>query len=291
MAGVYGYASQLGIDDADPVTKRFDFHREGLVLDEMFKDTNGLRGTRSHDISRIRAANRRCGGPISLQPSAVELALLLPWILGANASGTTYALADTLPTRYVTIDRVIKVFKYTGVVVNRATFRASEGEPLSLDLDLVGIDETVANAGTFPSLSIDTTTQPFMFTDLAWTLAATGYSLKEFEMVIDNNIDTERFFNSQTLSAAYPQDRTISFRTRVPAGDAIAAYNTGPTGVAVVGTFTNAATSLIFSMVKVTFPRKSPPVEGRSEIMLPLEGIAYSSSGTRELVTTLDSTP
>lgn len=292
MAGAYGFATQLGISASNPVDARYDFQNENLACQEEMPDTGGLRGTRSHVVERVRQGIRRVQGSITMQPTPVELAALLPWILGATASGTTFALADALTSRYVTVDRVGKVFTYDGCFVDSATFRASQGQPLSLTLNLVGSDETVANAATFPSLTIDTTTNAFMFFDCALVIAGTTYLAKDFELTINNHIDRDRIFNAQVLSTATKaMDRTVTMRTHLPYGDATAAYNTGSSGVAVTSTFTNGTVSLAFSLVKVVFPRRSPTVQGRQEVMLPLDGTCYRSGSTLELVTTLDSTP
>jgi hypothetical protein len=292
MAGYWGYVSQLGIGTTSTVDQRLDYLSESLACQEEFPDTGGLRGTRSHAVERVRAGIRRVAGTITLQPTAVELSYLLPWILGANASGTTYALADALQSRYVSVDRGAKVFLYDAVWVDSATFRATQGSPLSVTLNLVGSDETVNNAGTFPSLTLDTTTNAFMFHDCVLSIGGSAYSARDFELTINNHVDRERIFNAQVLSTATKaMDRNIMMRTSLPYGDATAAYATGSSGVAVTATFTNGAVSCLFSLVKVCFPRRSPTVPGRQEIMLPLEGVAYMSSSTRELVTTLDSTP
>lgn len=294
MAGGYGFETQLGISTANPVNARFDYLSENLICQEEFPDTGGLRGTRSHVIERVRQGIRRIAGTITMQPTAVEWAALLPWIQGANASGTTYALADSLTSRYVTVDRVTKVFTYDAVFVDSATIRSSQGQPVSLTLNLVGSDEAVANAGTFPSLTIDTTTNAFMFHDssAAVTVGGVAYAIRDFELTIHNHVDRERFFNTQVLSTATrAMDRNITLRMHLPYGDASAVYATGASGVAVAATFTNGAVSLSFSFVKVAFPRRSPMVQGRQEIMVPLDGVAYRSGSTLELVTTLDSTP
>lgn len=292
MAGYWGYVGQLGISASNPVDARFDFLNESLACSEEFPDTGGLRGTRSHVVERVRQGIRRVGGGITMQPTAVEWAALLPWIQGANASGTTYALADALQSRYVTVDRGAKVFTYSACFVDSATIRASQGQPLQLSLNLVGSDETVANSGTFPALTLDTTTNAFMFHDCVISIGGVSYSSRNFEMTINNHVDRERFFNSQVLSTAtQAMDRNISVGFSLPYGDATAAYATGASGVAVTATFTNGAVSLAFSLVKVCFPRRSPTWPGRAEVMLPLQGLAYRSSSTLELVTTLDSTP
>lgn len=295
-APIYSYVSQLGIDSANPVTKRFDFKSCGIGVNEEFIDTSGNRGTRSRGIERVRGGLQRVAGTISLQPTAVEWSYLLPWILGANASGTTYALADALQSRYVTVDKSDgtngKVMTYDHCLVNRATIRGQQGQPLDLELDVVGVAEAVANAGTFPALSLDTTTWPFVFHDLTFVINGSTVSAKNVEITIDNHVDVDRFFNSATLStAANAMDRHITLNTLLPYGDWSALYNTGSGGVAAAATFAYNATSLLFDFVKIAFPRRPIEVPERQEEMLPLQGTAYASASTKELVCTLDSTP
>lgn len=294
MAPTYGYQSQLGIDTANPTTKRFDFQEEELVLDEEFLDMNGLRGTRSRDISRVAQNIRRCHGPIVFQPDAVELALLLPWALCGTPSGSptvTYPLADALVTRFVQIDRGSKVFTYNSVGVDRMTIRGAQAQPLVITLDLVGIDETLGNAGTFPVLSIDTANTPFIFTELVLNVGGTNYAVPGFELIVDNAIDKERFFNSQTLTAVNGTDRHVLLNLEPPYGDASALYGTSAAGITATATFTNGNAILTLSMTKVAFPRHSPRVRGRSEVMFPIQGVCYKSAGTLELVTTLNPGP
>lgn len=292
MTAVYGYQAKLGIHANSPVEQRFDFLSESLAVNESFVDTNGLRGVRDHSIERLRQGIRHIGGQIRMQPTAVELAGLLPWILGANASGNTYAIADTLQTRNVVVDRIAKVFSYSGVVVDRATIRGNQGEALELLLDVCAIDESVGNSGTFPSLSLDTTTGPFVHTDGVFSINSTEVSARSFEVTIDNRIDKERFFNSLTATALLPMDRIVTMSTQLPYGDAYTLYGTGVGGVAATLTFTNGLTSLVLTMPKVAFPRRSPTyTAGRAEQMLPLQGQCYRSGSTASITCTLDSAP
>jgi hypothetical protein len=290
MAAAIGMLNKLGIDSADPVTKRFDFMAgSNIGVEEEFLDGNGIRGTLSHDISRVRRGNRRVSGNLMFQPNAVELSLLLQWIMGGSPTGSgtvTYPLADTLVTRYVAVDRnATNLFTYDAVAVDRAVFRADQGQILQVNLDVVGKDETIS--GSFPSLSIDGANGPFIFTDLVATINSTTVSLRNIEIEINNMIDRDRFFNSPTLVTPNKQDRMITFRTELPFGDYYALYNTGPGGVAVVATFTNGSAVLTMTMSKVTFPRRPLSAIARSEGMMSLEGTAFSNGSTRELVTTL----
>lgn len=296
MAASVGMLGQLGIDSASPVTKRFDYASEELVMTEEVINANGLRGTLSHSVTRCRMGLQRIGGPVRLQPNAVETALLLPWMMGGSTSGTptvTYTLGDTQPSRYVTIDRLAKVFTYSGCKVNTATWRSSQGMPLQLDLQILGVSETVANSGTFPALSIDVANTPWVFHDCALVADGTTVLTKEFELTINNYLDPDRFFNATTLATVESHDRSVDFRCTLPYGDYYALYPAGSSaGVTVTATFTNGSAVLVFSMTKVIFPRMSPRTPGRVEIMLPLQGRAYmSSGGTKELIVTLNPGP
>jgi hypothetical protein len=96
------------------------------------------------------------------------------------------------------------------------------------------------------------------------------------------------------MSAIVMLDREITFKTRVPYGDATALYNLGAgTGISVMATLTNGAQILTFTLPKVVFPPISPAVPGREEVMLELEGRAYRDGATtddttQELITYLD---
>ena len=297
MAASIGTLGQLGIGDADPVTQRLNYVTEDFTRKDEVIDGNGIRGTRSQDSELVMDGIQRINGPVNLIPTALEMSYLLQWIMGGTPTGTgtvTYPLADTIQTKYLTVDRRQKVFTYAGVGVNMATFRASRGTPLSVELGLIGQTESVGNSGTFPVLTLDVSTKPFVFHNLVLSVESTTVSCAEFMLSVNNMIDADRFFNSQTLTAVNALDREIRFGTSLPYGDyeAIrAAMNAGAGGLSVVATFTVGNTALAFSLPAVAVPMRAPGTPGRVEIMLPVEGRAYRLAGARELVTTLDSTP
>ena len=189
MSAAQGSQAKFGVGTTSTVDQAYDFKSESITCAKISTIRMGLSEAGRH-LRAVRTNIRHIGGPVTLEPNSIELANLLPWILGANASGTTFALSDTLPSRYVSIDRITKVFTYSGCVVNRATFSASEGGPLVVNLDLVGVDETVNNAGTFPSLTISTAVGPYMLSDLACTVGGTTYNFREFSITIDNMLET-----------------------------------------------------------------------------------------------------
>lgn len=297
MSASIGTYGKLGIGAASPVDKRLRYKDEDLISKLGLIDGNEINGSLDRQIELMRDGEIRVAGPINLVPNAVEISYLLQWILGGTPTGTplvTYPLTQTnnLPEKFVTIDRVIKVFTYTGVKVNRATFRAVQGGPLELSLDLIGKTASEDVAGSFPAISLDLSNGPFVFRDVVMTLAGTTVKAKEFVLTIDNVLNPDRFFNSQTLQSIDQQDRKITFETSLPYGD-FQALKAGfvSAGTAVVATFTNGGAVLGFSMVKVAIPYVDPGTPGRSEIMLPAAGDAMASGGTASLVTTLNVGP
>lgn len=291
MSAAIATLSQGGIGANATVDQRFDFRSESLGLVEEVLNANGVRGTRSHSVERTRASLQRIGGSIELQPSAVEWGYFLPWIFGGG-NATAPTLADTLSAKYVSFDRITKVFTYGGCKVDRATIRATQGNVVSLSLDIVGMNVTVGNAGSFPSLSLDTSTYPFIFSDLVISVGGTTLTPKDFTLTISNGIDRERFFNSNTLASAETRDRTITFSCMLPYGDMSGLYNGGPPPGAVMNaTFTNGNTSLVFNAPALVFMRDDPNIPGRDEIMLPISGRLFQSGSTKELLCTLDNTP
>lgn len=292
------YAAQFGlgaIGGNSTATTRYDFRDTPFGLDEHFIDANGLRGTTSHVVERNLAGNRPCSGAVRCQPTAVELANMLEWMMQGTTSGSptvTYPLsAGTMKTRAVVIDRVTNVYTYATVGV--ASWEVSGGEDQALDwtLNLVGLDESVGNAGTFPALTLDTTTFPFKFTDCTLNCASTLYTPKSFRLSVDYHIDRQRFFNSQTLTGIYSQDRTVTFETSLPDGEAHALYGVGRGGFSVVITATTGNSVLTMTMPAVAAPRRTPPVPERREIMLPIVGQAFRSGSTLELSVSLNPTP
>lgn len=277
--------------------KRVRYKDEDLVAKLGVIDGNAINGQLDHAIELVRPGEIRVAGPINMTPNAGELVYWLPYIMGGTPSGTpavTYPLtqANDLGSFYVTIDRVIKVFTYAGCKVARAVFKATQGGPLELSLELIGISASEDAAGTFPAITLNLSNGPFVFRDLTMTVAGTTVKAKEFTLTVDNMLNGDRFFNSQTLQTIDQEDRKITFETSLPYGDhhaLKAGFTTA--GTAVVATFTNGGAILIFNMVKVAIPYVDPGTPGKTELMLPVSGDAMSSGSTASLVTSLNPGP
>lgn len=269
-------------------TEAYEFVSESLKKTGTILDTNGINGSRSHKSERTAEGTYTVAGQIVLDASPAMLDLLLPRILGANASGATFALAETLPEFDVLIDRVAKRFVYGGCKVNKATFTGSAGQLVRLTLDIVG--KTVTTSDTaFPSITAPSD-PPYVFWQGALTLVGSARSFDNFETAIDNVLST-KFHNSQSATNINPSDRIVSFKCETPfTSDEVDLYNQALLGSAASLAFTNGNRSVTFTYGKLQFPSTDPVVAGKGEIPLMLDAIARMTSTTRELVVTNDST-
>lgn len=285
--------SKIAISTTTTFTTGYENKGGNLSLSSAPMVSDGMRGTRSRIDGRTRFGLKTVQGSLSFDPTPEELANLLPWILGGNASGTSYPLAETLTSRYVAqeMDSSCKWSEFSGVYVNRAVFSASEGGVLSLGLDLIGTDETLKTAGTFPSVTFGETT-PFVFHDCSGgsSIFSEGMNIKNLQLTIDNQL-AARFFNSRTATSIKPRDRIITFSCGVEMSNAN--YNTlyGAEAAQEIDVqFTNGAYSLRFVMPYVRAAFQTPSIPNRDEILYQLNGQALRSGSTMELSTTLDST-
>jgi hypothetical protein len=301
-----GVLAQFGMNTDTTATpaaavEAYEFLSESLTTAREVVRTEGLRGTRLHPVERIRQGRQTPGGTVTLQPTYAELVNLLPRVVGANSSGT-YTVSDTVPVAFQTvIDRVAKVYTYTGCRVGKATFKCGVGQPLELALEIEALTESVANAGTFASLTVSAT-PPFVWTDGTLTLAGNAVQVMEFETTLDWHLKPDRFVNSLTRTDLPSMDLTVSTKFVVPyTSDTTGLYDGGGGVAGVTGninfTYLGAGGGAAGVNVKLTygnlvFPaEKSPAVGSKDEITLLLQGEARKTGSTAPLVVALDSTP
>jgi hypothetical protein len=292
-----GHQARLGIKreatygSAVAVDTQLVFVQESLAKRGTLVERHGLRGTRSHQADDTRGGTYTVSGTLLLEPTPEDLAVILPLILGGSPSGNSYPLAETVPSFTCSIDRVAKVFTYAGCKVTKAIFSGAAGGLLRLALEIVGQSETVAAAGTFPSLTA-TITPPYIFSDLVLTLQSAAREVSQFELVIDNALVADRFMNATTIASAPEGDRTVMLSTTHP----FAAANADLYGQALAGTagtlaLSNGGYSTVIQFGTLQVPDHSPVVASRAEIPLRLQMTARKSGAAAELSVTHDSTP
>jgi hypothetical protein len=277
-----GFQSQLGIDTVSPVTRGYEFESCQITKSGTIIDSSGIRGGRSHHSERTREGNDNIEGVIELYPSPADLSYLLPLVLGGTPSGTTYPLADSLSTFYVTVDKVAQVYTYAGCKVNKATFSGAQGQPMKLALEIVGQTETSGAAGSFPTVTLDNSA-PLIFSDSTLTLLDTARQVTQWTVTIDNSLEV-RFANSTSATSITAKDRQVSLQCQNPFTSAeIDLYGQALAGGSAALVLAGAGSSLAFNFATLQFPDHGPVVPGREEIMLSLSGIARMVGSTAEL--------
>jgi hypothetical protein len=289
MAAALGTNVKVGLGSTSTVDQPVEVLSESIALQEQFIDPAGLRGTRSHPSERVRRGTRQVAGTIVACPTPLEWDYWLPKIAGGTKTVNTIDLAETLPSFYVAVDRQVKVPVYSGCVVSRATLSAAVGGPLQLSVDILGIDESVGAAASFPSLSFDVTGGPYVLSDLALSVGGTTYQCFSFELTVDNVLQPE-WFNSEAITRISATDRAVGVVIDAPYGDASALHGTALAGVALSAVFTNSTRSLTITAPAVQAPRNSATSAGRGEIMLRWAGVARKSGSTAECSFVNDST-
>ncbi|HSG68911.1 MAG TPA: phage tail tube protein [Planctomycetaceae bacterium] len=280
------------LDDVDANSLALELVSESLSAEHTLVESDGIRGTRSRTKERVRRGLINVGGELVMHPSPTELDALLYPISGTAGTTTgVFALAETVPEFDIMIDKVTKVFDYTDLKVNRATFRSSPGRPLELALDVIGKTQVIGNAGTFPALTFDTDTM-YVFTDSVFTYNSTAYDIMDFELVIDNLV-VPRFTNSTTATDVAATDRRVTLAVTTPwTSSEVALYDTtSVAGAAATLVLTNGGQSLSFAFANLKLnPARTPVVNGRGEIVQQLTFNSYKSATTKELIITHDST-
>ncbi len=287
-----GHASQLGLGAASPVDEAYEFVACDVGKTATHVQTEGIRGTRSRIAETVVEGTYSVGGSILMRPTPEQIDKLLPRILGGAESLDTFPLAETLPEFFLTIDKVAKVYTYAGCKVARASFRSAAGADLELSLEVEGKTEAEAAAGTFPSGLALSAVQPYVHHQAILTLGGTSYEMDNVEIVIDNQLITDRYFNSQTRTALPEGDRTITVSCDLPfSSTETSLYDMAIAGVAGSVVFTNGGKSLTFTFANLKAPAQPLGVRGRNqEIPLRLEMTAYKSGTTDELVVVNDVT-
>jgi hypothetical protein len=292
MGASMGWATQLGIHTADPVTRQYEFLSAGIGKQGSHVQSVGARGSRSHISESVNDGPYAIGGPLIMEPRPDELTLLLPWIMGSTFSGTTIVIGDTLTDRYVTVDKIAKVYTYAGCRVNSARFRCSAGQNLRLELDVQGKTEATGNAGTFPAISASLSSlQPYIMHQAVITLNSSAREVDNLEIGIDNFLVLDRFLNSQSRTELPSEDLGISLTVDNPfTATDIALYDLAVAGITGSVAFTNGARSCTFTFANLKVPAQVIQAARQGEIIHRLPFTGYRTSSTACLTVVNDET-
>lgn len=293
----YGKLALDIIDDAvfgsfDANSTQYEYVSEAIRMSQVHGGGQGIRGTRSRNKDRVRILSEAVSGPFTLEPTPVEMRLLLQVALGSIAGSGPYtiSLAETLPKFGLLIDRVAARFVYDNCRVNKLTISGEQSQPISFTLDIEAETETedaTAFPGTVPAID---TGQPFIFSDTTYSLSAdaSAAEVMSFTLTIDNVLQTDRFMNSVTRDCIPATDRIITLEMAIPYGaDSIDLHDQAIAGAAGTLTLTNGSQSTLFTFENLKSPANTPVTSRRGdEVLHELTMQAYESTSTKELIIT-----
>lgn len=290
-----GSAGLFAVGDANPIVSGSAGRLLSVLGGDDYGATtswingNGTHGSCSEYDNRVRAGGIAVGGSFSINPVTADLAYLLPKILGTAPSGTTYALSDSA-LAFVIQKKLSSslTLTYPTNYVAQATFSGAKDEPLLTRIDAVGLTE-VDNVA-FPSLTPPVDTDMLVFNDLVLTLGGDTYSVTDFSLTVQNALVPDNV-NNRNVTAWTKTGRVITLSHTLPEAD-VDQDDFKDQSVAAVLTFSYNAQSLVFTLPAVRYTVMSPKFAGRGGVnRFPLTGQAFRTSGSLELVTTLDHTP
>ena len=269
-APAVGSLAQLGIGTTNPTAAAFEFVSCSLRKLSTLSGPEGVRGTRSREKYKVRTVNEAVSGSIVMNPTPTELDLLLPWILGGTTSAGVTDVANALSTRYVQVDKVTKVATYDEVLVSRAIFSGSQGNPIQLTLELEGKSETIGNAGSFPSLTLPTDNL-FVFSGVTLTLLSTARQVESFTLTIDNSVTADRWLNNLQRDDMAATDRIVTLDCRIPyTSDNADLHDIAVAGAAASLAWSDGTTTYTVAAANAKAPADGPEVPGRDEIWIDL---------------------
>jgi hypothetical protein len=283
--------AKLAIGTGDPVTDALNYadFDPGVRID--LRDVNRTTGRFTKTGNRVVDVAHPVTPRLSMEPTAAELSKLLRWLLWGVPTGAgvvTYPIGDTPEVRNIYYaPKKGEQWWLPGVAVNEFNIRASQGEPLSLDVSLLGktYDTTRDN---FPALAVESVTRPFTLARMVLTVAGVARNCRGFTLTVSHALDVGRMLNSLTLTDYVKTDQVITVGIEVPSGENPGLWNVGLTGATVLASFTNGfggAFSMSFSDIR--FGPQSPS-HGGTEGFLSLSGEAYGVGSGEPFTITLN---
>lgn len=285
-----GAGSKLAIDTSAIGTGStvLEFESCSVGKQSQHIDTAGLRGTVERVAERTREGINNVGGQLVLYPTFAEMQLLMPLILGGNASGNNYPVAETLQEFNLQIlksNNSTKVFTYAGLVIASASFESSEGGPLRLTLGMVGKTETVGTS--FTPTGAAGLGRKYMHHDLVLTLQSSARKARSLQVAV-NNVLGVNFYNSVNATDIIFQDRNVSVAGEFPYCSAnYDLYDQALTGAGGTAVYTDGTNVMTLTFGRLQVPSNSPGVDGRRDVPLNLQMVSRRYSTTPSIAATL----
>lgn len=229
-------------------------------------------------------------------PTPEELDVLLPLMWFTESPADTFTITSTATPFTLVVGYPPKVHTYTGCLVDRWIFRGSSGrQPISLQLTILGVDESLGDA--FGPVS-PTRTAPYAFQTASLSILGQSRRIDRFAVACENNL-LPSFYNSPTATSISITERRLFFGFTTPytadeldiythaTSDSTRAAGTNDLILSIV----RGGQSTVFTPAAATWEASPPSIFGkRDRIQLDQYWRAYRTVSAPLLVVTHDST-
>lgn len=266
-----------------PATTRLSASQCTLTKTPTHLDVPYFRGQLAHRSEDVVEGTYTVGGAVTLpfcRPG--DLTAVLPLICGQAFTGNSVEPTVIATDFIASVDRGVKVFHYWGLRVAQAVFSSQAGQPLSLQMQLEGTEQTITAAGSFPSLDF-TTVRPFIHHQGVMTVAGTKFLIANFQMTINNGLILDRFMNTQSRTEVPQGDRMVqvAFQTPFTTDEYATLYEILIAGVEASIVFTSSTHVFTIDFPCLQAPVTDPvPPNPQAEIPLQMNMTARSKSGS-----------
>jgi len=284
----------------------FPFARESLQKRARNGVPDFIHGTREEISERARMEPYFYGGWVVFGLSPGFADFFFPWVLGSDESTNTFALAETLQTFGMLVDKVTGVHEFYNGVVNRCIIEGEQKGPGNGPNFLRCAVQCMfrsykdpSSAESYPSVTLGVTGEytPLVLEDSdnsgtsRLVLGGSAREYKSFRLDINNHVQP-RYVNALEPTSLCPTRRTITLQTTHPYDSGTSNLYNVALGSSAAGTltFVNGNTSILFTFGMLQADVVTPVVAGKSEIDLQLQFSARRVSSTASLEVTIDET-
>ncbi|QDV78085.1 phage tail tube protein [Botrimarina mediterranea] len=258
--------------------------------------SESITGSRDLDAAETRRGPYSVGGSVNFDASVRDILVWGEYALGANSSGVLTP-ANTLPVFALMADKVSNISRFGDCKVNRLTISNDGAGFVRGVVEIVGRSHTGSGL-SFPTLTLgsDETYEPLVFSDLVIELDETEYAINSYQLVIDNQLQTNQR-NALYADCLREGQRIITLNVNLPSTSSTHTAFDEPdlSGVSAEMVFTHpdAAVGVTIELPALQKPRDGQTVQNRNEQRWDLSFRAVTdraNSVTTPLTITCDTT-
>lgn len=292
------YASKIQLTNAASATQIFEFVNCSVTAtQDLLVDDEGNRGYRSMQLERTVLGQMHVAGQIKLQPTPLEMAYLIPLVMGtANTSSSSSSQIDSLTDGLQDVTLVMDLQTKGNTFIGRfakMSIGANPGQKMDVTIDFVGygaaFSTMVGNGGSISGVG-DITNRPYFVSDSGSgiTIAGTAYPFDQFELEIDNKV-SPTFMQGIFATDLQPIGREVVLNARfkytsVEAPLLATAFGGPVIGSPVVGSiaFTNGSNAMAITLPAVIAEPKTV-TQTEKKLRLPLRYRCLRTGTTPEI--------